>query len=499
MDKRFSRRRFLGAATGFGLFGTAAAAQPPGVSLRPVMRGEDLRLRSLPEVEEILRESGLTGRLTFAVARTDTGAWLECRNEQVGTPPASVAKAVTALYALETLGPAHRFETRLIATGGIEEGVIQGDLVLAGGADPTLDTDHLGEMVNALKAAGIKGVKGAFKVYDGALPHIRQIDPEQPYQVGYNPGISGIALNFNRVHFEWTRAESGYEVTMEGRALRYAPGVEMARMRVVDRRAPIYTYEDAEGRDNWTVARSALGKGGARWLPVRRPALYAGEICKAIADYEGLPLKQPEVVGTLPQGETLVGHLSAPLREIVQDMLKYSTNLTAEMVGLAATVRRIGMVEDLTASAAEMNRWAIDILGMKAPRLVDHSGLGDASQLTALDMARALVVVKESSLRDLMKPFLLRDEQGRPDRDHPVSVAAKTGTLNFVSGLAGYISREEGGGEELAFAIFAANDEERAGISREARERPPGARGWNARAKRVQRGLIERWSLLYGT
>ena len=49
----------------------------------------------------------------------------------------------------------------------------------------------------------------------------------------------------------------------------------------------------------------------------------------------------------------------------------------------------------------------------------------------------------------------------------------------------------------LAFAILTANTDERAKISRAERERPPGARTWNGRAKRVQRGLLERWGLLY--
>jgi D-alanyl-D-alanine carboxypeptidase/D-alanyl-D-alanine-endopeptidase (penicillin-binding protein 4) len=80
-------------------------------------------------------------------------------------------------------------------------------------------------------------------------------------------------------------------------------------------------------------------------------------------------------------------------------------------------------------------------------------------------------------------------------QDHAISVDAKTGTLNFVSGLAGYATTPEG--EELTFAIFAADPEERAGISRAERERPPGARAWNRRAKPVQQALIERWAVLY--
>lgn len=498
MDKLFSRRAFLGSVAAFGSMSKGVLAEPPTVSLRPVLRGEDLYKRAVPGIDEIIGSANLSGDVAFAVARIDTGAWLECRNEQVGTPPASVAKAITALYALDALGPEHRFETRIFTTGGITDGEVQGDLLLVGGGDPTLDTNGLADLAADLKAAGVRAVKGGFKVYEAALPVMRQIDPEQPDHVGYNPAISGLALNFNRVHFEWKRGNDGYSVTMDARSDKYRPAVVMAAMQVQDRSAPVYTYEERGGKDHWTVARGALGGGGARWLPVRKPGLYAGDVFATMARSQGIKLAAPKVIETLPDGaEPLVSMRSGPLNGMLEDMLRYSNNLTAEMIGIAATQARNGPVENLRASAAAMNRWAVAELGMTAPKLIDHSGLGDDSLVTALDMARALIQVHDSGLRPILKPFGMRDEKGRPVRDHPIAVDAKTGTLNFVSALAGYLTTMDG--TVMAFAIFAADPDERAKISRAQRERPPGARGWNRRAKRVQQALIERWGVLYGS
>jgi D-alanyl-D-alanine carboxypeptidase/D-alanyl-D-alanine-endopeptidase (penicillin-binding protein 4) len=474
-----------------------AFAAPLTASLRPVMRGEDFFKRAVRDVDAIIAEEKLTGRVAFAVGHADGGLWLECQHERSGTPPASVTKAITALYALDALGPKHQFETRVFVTGGIVNGEVQGDLILAGGGDPTLDTDGLATIAATLKEAGVRAIKGGFRVYEASLPVLPSIDPAQPDHVGYNPGVSGLALNYNRVHFEWKRAESKYTVTMDARSERYRPAVAMARMAVRERSAPIYTYEDRNGAENWTVARGALGNGGSRWLPVRKPGLYAADVFATMAGAQGIRLGKPVMIEAAPTGAPLVTYASPPLLKILRDMLRFSTNLTAEMVGLAASQKRGVMLYDLAGSAAEMNRWAVGALGMQTPKLVDHSGLGDASTVTALDMAKALIKVRDSALRLILKPFTMRDEKGRPLKEHPIVVHAKTGTLNFVSALAGYITAPDG--TEMVFAIFAADIDARRGISREDREAPRGGRAWNRRAKRVQQALIERWGVMYGT
>mgnify|MGYP000498279778 CR=1 FL=1 len=497
MVKVFSRRRFLTTTAAALTVGQGVFAAPPVSSLRPVQRGEEFYKRAVRDVDAIIAGEKLSGRVAFAVAHADSGLWLECQHEQTGTPPASVTKAITALYALEALGPTHKFETQIYISGGIVNGEVQGDLILAGGGDPTLDTNGLAEMAAALKEAGVRSVKGKFRFYEAGLPVLRQIDSAQPDHVGYNPAVSGLALNFNRVHFEWKRGGNGYSVAMDARSEKYRPEVAVARMAVLDRSLPVYTYEDRGGTDNWTVAKGALGNGGSRWLPVRKPGLYAADVFATMAGAQGIRLGKPTVVENAPSGDPLVTQPSPPLLKILRDMLRYSTNLTAEMVGLAASQKRGLKVNDLASSAAEMNRWAIATLAMQAPKLVDHSGLGDASTVTALDMANALIKVRNSALRPILKPFVMRDKKGRPLKEHPIQVDAKTGTLNFVSALAGYITGRDG--TVMAFAIFAADMDARIAIKREDREAPAGGRSWNRRAKRVQQALIERWGVMYAT
>jgi D-alanyl-D-alanine carboxypeptidase/D-alanyl-D-alanine-endopeptidase (penicillin-binding protein 4) len=496
MVKGFSRRAFL--SSGLSVFGAAACANAPAVSLRPERRPAGFSQRAAPGVERLIKEAQLGGEVSFSVTDVKTGLTLEEHEARAGQPPASVTKAVTALYALDALGAGYRFKTQLIATGPVEGGILKGDLILAGGGDPTLDTDALADMAASLKAKGVREVRGQFRTWGGALPFEKVIDAGQPAHVGYNPSISGLNLNYNRVHFEWRRGGDGYQVTMDARSARYRPEVRVARMVISTRSSPVYTYKDQGEYDSWTVARGALGGRGARWLPVRKPAAYAGEVFTVFARSQGIVLKDGGELRQTPKGTALVTHQSAPLRDVLRGMLKYSTNLTAELVGMMATRARKGRVQSLDASAREMSRWARSELGMSGTNLVDHSGLGEDSRLPSRSMAQALVKVHGSrALRPILKDIDLRDGNGRVNRNHPVKVQAKTGTLYFVSSLAGYMTAPDG--TELAFAILCSNMGKRAEIDPSVTERPPGARSWNRRAKRLQQALIARWGVIYGS
>lgn len=449
------------------------------------------RAPAVPLGEALVEQAKLGGQVGFLVVDAGTGTVLESFGAETPLPPASTAKAITSLYALERLGPGHRFVTRLIATGPVTGGRLDGDLVLTGTGDPTVTTDTLADMAAALRVRGVRAVSGRFLVDEGALPSLRQIDPGQPDYVGYNPAISGMNLNFNRVNFEWRRGSKGWDVQMDARSDRFVPLVSMARMKVVNRELPVYTFDEAGGVETWTVASRALGKGGSRWLPVRQPGAYAGDVFRTLARAQGIEMPEPTMVRGAPGGTVLAEVPSAALTAVLQDMLKHSTNLTAEVVGLTAS----GDAHSLEDSARRMSEWAARRYG-RAGRFVDHSGLGAGSRVAPADMVTALVAARGGPLRGLLKPFSLRDMQGQEIKGSPVKVAAKTGTLNFVSGLVGYVTPP--GGRDMAFAILAADPARRDAVPMADREQPPGGTEWLRRARRMQGQLLGRWAAVYG-
>lgn len=479
------RRFFLtGAMTTVAL---PACANAPDSSARPGGKPVDALIRSAPAADRMVEEAGLGGRVGFVVADARTGAVLETYNPVRPMPPASVAKAVTGLYALETLGAGFRFETRLIATGPIRNGRLDGDLVLVGGGDPSLDTDGLHDLASQAKAAGLREVGGRLLVDGAALPAVERIDRTQPEHVGYNPAIGGVNLNFNRVHFSWARSGNSYTTAIDARTERYRPAVTTARVRVADRSLPVYTYTREGEVDAWTVARGQLGGSGSRWLPVRNPDLYAGDVLRTMLLANGIAA--PTARRGRGQGAVIATTQGAPLDRVVNTMLRFSNNLVAEVLGLTTTARLSGVPRSLSASADVMSSWVNQRTGTRRPDFDDHSGLNGTTRISASDMVRLLTANgAEARLRPLMKELTLEGPPRQP-------VQAKTGTLNFVSGLAGYFDARSG--RSLAFATFAADTDRRNGLSVAERERPRGGTAWARRARSLQFELIERWALVH--
>lgn len=500
-----SRRGFL--TGGFATVAGPAFGQAPLTSLWPQPRPEDLARRAAPSLASKIASAQLGGRVGCAVADARTGEILELNDGLLGLPPASTAKAITCAYGMAKLGPAFQFSTRVLATGPLENGVLQGDLWLVGGGDPHFDTDHLADLARQLQAIGLREVRGRLKLALGPWPQIREIDPNQPDHVGYNPSVGALNLNFNRVYFEWQQSAAGYQISMDARSESIRPTVTRQRMRLVDRDLPIYAYQEADGRELWSVSRGALGEAGSRWLPVRDPALYVGEVFQVLCRNRGLVLRGPDLVAdpgpdTDPDADqdaethVLAEHRSIPLHDMARSMMRFSTNITAECIGLRASLAGGERPANLLQSAGLMADWMQVRSSARNLRFVDHSGLGSASRVRAVDMVQAMVAAgADGALRSVMRPFRMRDAQGNALERHPVEAVGKTGTLNFVSSLAGYIRTPRG--RDLAYAIFCADLPRRSALEDPAMDRPDGGRAYSRRARRLQAHLLERWGTIY--
>jgi serine-type D-Ala-D-Ala carboxypeptidase/endopeptidase (penicillin-binding protein 4) len=119
-----------------------------------------------PVAETMVRDY-LNTLKSQGLSPTEQGIWFQSGpsllTENQGKIPlsaASLTKIPTTLAALETWGPQHQFDTTIAVTGPIQNGVLQGDLVIQGSGDPMFVWEEAIALGNKLNEMGIRQVTG---------------------------------------------------------------------------------------------------------------------------------------------------------------------------------------------------------------------------------------------------------------------------------------------------------------------------------------------------
>ncbi len=177
-------------------------------------------------------------------------------------------------------------------------------------------------------------------------------------------------------------------------------------------------------------------------------------------------------------------------------MLKYSNNLLAEVIGLTATKEITGKQKNLKVSAKNMQNWLESKIGKNQVKLIDHSGLGDGSNISSFELIKFLENSGwEGSVYNLMNDYEVKKTNSAILKNYTRKVKVKTGSLNFVSNIAGYIETKSG--RRMAFAILTSNMIERNKLKKEDRDNPVKARVWIKKSRKIQLNLLEYWAFKY--
>ncbi len=434
------------------------------------------------------------GRFGHVMMDAGTGAILDARDADAAFIPASTTKSLTTLAALATLPPTTRFLTRVHASGPVEGGVLDGDLTLVGGGDAMLDTADLAQLAADLRATGLRRVTGAFRVTGVAGPERAVLNTRQPLQAGYNPAIGPLCLNFNRVLLRWRNGGGARRLTAnahaDGRSI-VARSVAARESRQADRPR----HDRTETGETWTLPARDLARDGERWFPVRDPMLYAATVFRDLCAVQGIRLPVPERTALVPADAPLAVHGSDVAFAQIKKMMKYSNNLAAEMLGIAAA-QRLGAAPATVEDAAQttldwLTRQGIATDGMV---LENHSGLSTRSRLTPRQMADCLRLGSRrfgDAFASLHTTGKLRGEAGGLPA---YTLRTKTGTMHFVRCLAGFVEVE---GRRAVFAVFHADDDRRAALDARYAPydegRPPGGKRWLRRALDHENAILKDW------
>lgn len=364
-------------------------------------------------VDELLGRSG--ARSCLAVYEGERPVLL--RRPDQALIPASTQKILVATAALATLGPDFRYETRVLADGAPRDGAV-GTLWLVGSGDPTLaGPEYIGflaerprfqlhqatpltALVDGLKAAGVATVTGGIVGDDSRYDRTRILPSwKASYVIDNEVGpLSALLVN------------GGFTVFM----------------------SPEKRADDPAAHAASELSRLATAAG----------ITVTGAARSGVAPPEGAP--------------TLATVRSAPLSDIVAGMLRESDNTAAELL-----VRELGVAErgdgstpaGTQAVAAALTQAGLPTAGL---RLGDGSGLEVTNQSTCALLAAALRRPGRGGAPELSPLLAVAGRSGTLSLrlvGTPLEgkVRAKTGSLNGVSGLAGYLD----GRRSLSFAFLA--------------------------------------------
>jgi len=373
--------------------------------------------------------SGIGSRAGVVVVDLETGRTLLSRAGSSPRIPASVTKLFTVTSALRLLGPDWTPRTRVVATGAAQGTTWKGDLHLVGGGDPTLST------------AAVKGLAGRAVQALGA----ERLD--------------------GRVHVDATAFDDWQGGVRTGRAADGDMGGRISAVSV-DRGARTTTPAERAGVLFRTALKTAgLGVAGAVVQDDEPPA--GGT---TVAEQAGPPLAQlaASVLGPSDNfyAETLLKDLAsrdgveaacrvrAELPPIAPETLVAEPPAAAQCLSDAA---RTG--SSTTAAGSLLLRTTLRPMVGTTPRIVDGSGLTRRNRVSPTTVVRLLRAADaDPDVGPVLRAALPQAGRtgtlaGRMRGTAAVGrCAAKTGTINGVSALAGYCTTRRG--REVAFAIL---------------------------------------------
>jgi serine-type D-Ala-D-Ala carboxypeptidase/endopeptidase (penicillin-binding protein 4) len=422
-------------------------------------------------VAAALAQAGLPPDALGAIAIPQT-RWARTWQHRADVPmqPGSSMKLVTTIVALDRLGPNHRGRTALHTTGAVNNGVLEGDLVLVGGADPDFDLPALWQLLFELRQRGVHTVSGGL-VLDRTLFRPARIDiglppfdesPEWPYNVIPD----GLMLNGHLMGLALSSAESG---VVTARLVPPLDGVS------VDASALAPTSTDcADWDEDWLpprVSETSPGQwrielqGGfprrcqaqAALQLLERNVITERQVRAVWASLGGRFASAPGSAreAALPAGaERIAQHDSRPWAEVLRNMNKASDNAQTRLLFLqlgVAAMQADPNSTTLSAAQRDVQRW-FDEHRIEHDGLVmdNGSGLSRSERVAPRTMARAIeVAVNGRHAPELLMSLPVAGVDGTMRNRLKGTRAAgwarlKTGTLKNVTALAGTVRDTRG-------------------------------------------------------
>jgi D-alanyl-D-alanine carboxypeptidase/D-alanyl-D-alanine-endopeptidase (penicillin-binding protein 4) len=419
----------------------------------------------LNEIEKVLQAVDPDVHAGIEVVSLKTKGTLFQKNANHLFVPASSLKIVTGAAALHTLGVDYRFVTRLLTDGKKRKHELKGNLYIKGSGDPELSLAQLEELVFALKLQGIQRIDGNICVDVSDFDAIDQA-PGWMWDEGavfYNSPLSALTVNHSCVDI-WVRPNAKID---------HAPTIYIR-----PRTDYVKIFSDAlvSAEENslsvtrrWMTKENTIDITGKipssaepfyAPIPVEAPHMYTAFVFQELLKKNDIGCSGEIEVKAAPELTTeLASCSSRPLSQIVEQMMKESDNLIADML-----FKKIGQVHFGGQGSWQKGTRAVrDFLqqqvGLDVERIVirDGSGLSRYNQIAPHHLIAALSYMKQqfACSAEFCASLPISGIDGSLSermQDVKGKIRAKPGTMTGISSLAGYATTKDG--EDLAFTIM---------------------------------------------
>ena len=439
------------------------------------------------KVETITDDPAFSQSVIGICARTADGKTLVDVNADVMMLPASNMKLISTGAALHTLGAEWQFETGLGYDGTIEDGVLQGDLYIIGGGDPTLaskdsiavDIDHTFAQWEAIiRAAGISRIDGHI-IGDGRWLDGMSEEPTwllEDAGTYYGTGVTGLMFYENMQSFSVSAGANVGDTVNITPYYPEAPWMDFRYDCTTGKKGTgdlLYMYASdlapvAEFRGTFAVDRAAKRLDCANKFPEYTCAHYFCDYLKkkGISCSEG-PSDTRMSVAPVASSLTLLGSSFSPtLDRIVFETNHASNNLFAETL-FRTLGKELHQSSCYDSSYVALNdvlkELAVDV--SRGAQIQDGSGLSRQNYISADFFCRFLDAMMDSPvygtfLNSLPSPggngTLNYNMQGQPAGVRN-RIKVKSGSMNGVRCYSGYILPSEPSGQTIVFSILTNN------------------------------------------
>lgn len=378
----------------------------------------------------------------------ETGEIFYQLNEDKYFIPASNVKLLTSAVALLTLGKEFQIRTSFYAS---EIKPKLNRLTVVGRGDPSLTTEALKTQVKRLKELGVKQidqlvVNSSYFPNEGVNPTWEWDD--LPYY--YAPFISSLTLNDNQVTLTLKPQELGEALKIEWSDEIAGKQWKIVNKTITGEKGSANTITLHPQRENNVLeVRGTLGidtEMDTFRLAILNPNQYFLDSLKALLTQEGIEVNQTDISNDSEiKGQEILTINSPKLPELLNKINQDSNNSYAEnlhQIILKEVDQTNAVLEDINQDS----------------RLIDGSGLSRWNLVTPETFVNLLTLIYQNPDYPIYKESLaIAGKKGTLKNrfvNTPIQgkLWGKTGSLNGVSSLSGYLELEEN--SPIVFSII---------------------------------------------